>query len=243
MKAILKKEFRENVMKFVVETVLLSGISATLIPLGFKLLVDMEKQNPLIASKYGPLLAKLRNLDFFLRSQWFGKNLLEFAILFAVINGIGIIAGEYERRTAVFLFSRPVSRKSIFSGKIIVAIFYTLVSIIISTLFILPFVKTIPQSVNMTMFFKLLVQAMCASALTVAIAGFVSIIVNDRVKGGLILLACIAGDVVIASLLKWRFLDYSALFTGNFAKAVLVSSVGTLLMLGLSYYLIEKKEF
>ncbi|MCD6427594.1 MAG: ABC transporter permease subunit [Caldisericaceae bacterium] len=243
MKAILKKEFRENIMKFIVETALLSGISATLIPLGFKLLVDIEKENPLISSRYGPLLAQLRDLNVFVRSQWFGKNLLELAILFAVINGIGIVAGEYERKTAIFLFSRPVSRKSVFFGKIVVAILYTLIPIIISTFFILPSVKTVPQSLDMPIFFKLLIQALFASTLTVVIAGIASIIVNDRVKGGLIILSCIVGDIILASVLKWNFINYSLLFTGDFVKTLLISSVGTVLALGLSFHLIEKKEF
>ncbi|MCD6427555.1 MAG: ABC transporter permease subunit [Caldisericaceae bacterium] len=205
--------------------------------------MDIEKENPLINSRYGPLLAQLKDLNIFVRSQWFGKNLLELAILFAVINGIGIIAGEYERKTAIFLFSKPVSRKSIFSGKITVAIVYTLIPVMISTFLILPFVKTVPQNLDTPMFFKLLIQALLASALTVAIAGLVSIMVNDRVKGGLILLSCIVGDIVLANLLKWNFIDYSLLFTGDFSEAVLISLLGILIILGLSYYLIEKKEF
>ncbi|MCD6427554.1 MAG: hypothetical protein J7L03_05625 [Caldisericaceae bacterium] len=47
MKAILKKEFRENVMKFIVETALLSGISATLIPLASNCLWISKKRIPL----------------------------------------------------------------------------------------------------------------------------------------------------------------------------------------------------
>ncbi len=243
MRALFKKELKENFLKSLVETILLSGIAVTLIPFGYKLLGTMEIQIPGIAQRYGGLLEKLKDLNFFVTTQWFGKNLLELAILFAVINGIGIISGEYERKSSIFLFSRPVSRKAILCTKLSVAVFYTLIPIAISTFVILLLAETIPQNLNFVIFFKLLVEALFATALTTVISGTVSIVVNDRVKGGLVLIAGIIGLVTLSKLQALHFLNYSLLFMGNFVRSVTISCIGIVLLLILSIRLINLKEF
>ncbi len=243
MKAVLKKEFKENLLKAVIETALLSGIAATLIPFGYKILGSLETQIPMVMQKYGELFAKLKNLNFFIVSQWFGKNLLELAILFAIINGIGIIAGESERKTAIFLFSKPISRRSIYCAKIIVATVYTVVPIAISTFLILLFAKTVPQHINYVLFLKLLAESIFASSLTVVLSGAVSIVIDDRIKGGFILVVAIIGAVFLSKIKMFRFLNYTLLFTGDFARSITFSLVGIALLVILSIHLIDRKEF
>ncbi len=243
MKAVLKKEIKENFLKFVMETIILCAISASLVPIGYKILIEQESNIPILAQKYGALLMKLKDFNFFIRSQWFGKNLLELAILFAVINGIGIIAGEYERKTSVFLFSKPVSRSRILTAKVVAAALYTVFPIIIATYFILPFSSGISQKLNFAAFNKLLLESIFASLFTLGIAVLFSVIVKDRIKGGLVIIGGIIAAVLLSGIKALHFLDYTYLFTGNFSVAVTISITGFAVFLFVSTYIFNRLDF
>ncbi len=248
MDALLKKELKENFLKFVVEFAILVAVAVFLVPYGFRMMKNLA---PLLSNLPGgglngeakALLPKLNDLNFFVVSQWFGKNLFEFAIFFGVINSIGAVAGETERKTAIFLFSRPVSRARVLFVKYAVILLGTLIPILISTYTIPLLARSIPQKINMAVFNRLAVQSLLATAAVVSVSFLFSVVINDRVKGGLIALIALIATVLIGkvSALKWVSVMY--LYLGKFLPAISLSIVYSLIFVLLSLVLLLRKEF
>jgi len=81
------------------------------------------------------LIERMRNdYNFYLWSQWDGKNLPQAAVIMAIILGMGIVSNEYKRKTALFLLARPISRIGILGNKFAAGIISLAIIIFISTL-------------------------------------------------------------------------------------------------------------
>jgi len=78
-----------------------------------------------------------RDFDYYLWSQWAGKNLPQAGVVLAIILGMGTVANEYKRKTALFLLARPVSRVRIMGSKFAAGIISLTIIIFISTLVML----------------------------------------------------------------------------------------------------------
>lgn len=78
-----------------------------------------------------------RDYDFYLWSQWAGKNLTQAGGILAIVLGMGVIAGEYRQKTALFLLARPISRARILGGKFAAGITCLAIVIFASTLVML----------------------------------------------------------------------------------------------------------
>ncbi len=248
MDALLKKELKENFLKFVVEFAILVVVAIFLVPYGFRMMKNLA---PLLSNLPGgglngeakALLPKLNDLNFFVLSQWFGKNLFEFAIFFGVINSIGAFAGETERKTAIFLFSRPISRTRVLFIKYAVILTGTLIPILLSTYTLPLLARSIPQKINMAVFNRFTVQSLFATAAVVSVSFLFSVVINDRVKGGLVALTALIATILIGkvSALKWVSVMY--LYLGKFLPVVSLSIVYSLVFILLSLVLLLRKEF
>ena len=90
-----------------------------------------------IPPEYADLIKKLMpdfsNVNAYLYSQWFSKNLQQVGAIFAVILLSSAVAGERELHTAIFLFSRPVSRGMILASKVIVLFAGLVLTVLVST--------------------------------------------------------------------------------------------------------------
>ncbi len=245
MKALLKKEFKENFVKFVVETVLLVGVAISLFPFGYRL---TQQINPNLFNSIKVIgnaenfFAKLKDINFFVYSQWFGKNLFEMALLFAVVNAVGIIAGETERKTAVFLFSRPISRVRIFLAKFIVVIFYTLLPVVLSTYLIIPLSHSIPQKINLILMNKLLFQSLVATSVAISLTIVFSVLINDRVKAGIASLAVIIASIALGSVKAFRYVNFANLYIGKFSVYVAAGLFLCASLIFTALFLLLKKE-
>ncbi len=251
MKALFKKEAKENFVKFIIESTLLIGIAFSLIPYGYRLTMNLNPEvfkeiirMGKIGGELSSMLPKLKDLNFFIYSQWFGKNLFEMALLFAVVNSAGIIAGETERKTGIFLFSRPVSRNKILFVKLFVILSYTLIPIVISTYVLLLLARNIPQQVNVAMINKLLLQSVIATSVAVLITAIISVIISDRVKVGLSAIGIIIGTILIGSVSKtMNWISFTSLYLGKFS---IYTPVGIILCVAftlIAFALLARKEF
>ena len=248
MKTLIKKEIKENLLKFIVELAILVLIAVSLVPYGFRMMKNLA---PLLGNLphswlYGganAILPKLGNLNFYIVSQWFGKNLFEFAIFFGVINSIGAVAGETERKTAIFLFSRPISRTRILFVKYTVILSATLIPVLLST-YTLPFLaRPISQKINMAVFNRFTVQALFATSAVISVSFLFSVLINDRVKSGLAAIVVLIATIFIGKIpaLKWGSVLY--LYIGKFLPAVSLSLVYSAIFIFLSLVFLLRKEF
>jgi ABC-type transport system involved in multi-copper enzyme maturation permease subunit len=78
-------------------------------------ILDMETLNR-------QLLEILNNIDFYVWSQWFGKNLYQLILLAIIILAFPLFARETEQKTHYFLLSHR-TRKNIFLNKIMAGFF------------------------------------------------------------------------------------------------------------------------
>ena len=248
MKALIKKEIKENLLKFIVELAVLILIAVSLVPYGFRMMKNLA---PLLGNLphswvYGgakTILPKLSDLNFYIVSQWFGKNLFEFAIFFGVINSVGAIAGETERKTAIFLFSRPILRTRVLFVKYTVILSGTLIPILLST-YTLPFLaRSIPQKINMAVFNRFAIQSLFATLAVISLSFLFSVVINDRVKGGLVAFTALIATIFIGKVPALKWLSVMHLYIGKFLPAVSLSLVYSVIFITLSLIFLLRKEF
>jgi ABC-type transport system involved in multi-copper enzyme maturation permease subunit len=117
------KELRENRIKFYL-CFLVLAVLAVLLPLIYEptreffdriIFLDDEIQQGLqfIGASYNN----------YAWSQWIGKNLPQLATLTAIVLGMGVIAGEISYGTAIFLASKPLTRREIYTTKVAAGLF------------------------------------------------------------------------------------------------------------------------
>lgn len=115
--ALFNKEIRENRVKFYLCFIVL-GIMAVTLPLIFELTRDffsrmiwpdgaLQHELEFIASSYNN----------YAWSQWTAKNLTQLGVIAAVALGMGTLAGEISYGTALFLLSKPITRREIYTTK------------------------------------------------------------------------------------------------------------------------------
>jgi ABC-type transport system involved in multi-copper enzyme maturation permease subunit len=115
----LAKELRENRVKFVIMVVIL-GILGISIPLLFDWTGNILRNldlSPFINP--GELSFIISDYGNYAWSQWTAKNLTQLATLAAIVLGMGALAGEAAYGTAPFLLSKPLSRRRVYTTKII----------------------------------------------------------------------------------------------------------------------------
>ena len=136
MKALMWKELRENRMKIIIGCVLLSVIGAA-VSIAYRFLEGGIPGMGQIPPEYADLIKKFlpdfSNVNAYLYSQWFSKNLQQVGAILAIVLLGSAVAGERELHTAIFLFSRPVSRGMILAAKVIVLFGGLVLAVLVST--------------------------------------------------------------------------------------------------------------
>ncbi len=151
MKGMFKKEFLEARGKLIWGLVVFC-LLAIGIPLLYPLVVSLTiapvpadaisaPRSGISVAMPGEILKEIermrRDFDYYLWSQWAGKNLPQAGGVLAIILGMGTVANEYKRKTALFLLARPISRAGILGNKFAAAIISLAVVIFVSTLVML----------------------------------------------------------------------------------------------------------
>ncbi len=255
---LIKKELKENLTKFIIMFLVMFGTAFFLIPYGYNMISQIPSElfnNPAVpgwlTDQLNAMLPNLKYIDFYIFSQWFGKNLLQFAIFFGIIMSIGTIAGETERKSSIFLFSRPVTRKTILLSKIIVVFAFLIISIVIPT-YLLPILSnSIPLNVNMRLLNIGLLYAVIGTLATAAISILFSTLINDRLKATFAAFAAIIITIPIASIKGMHWISIVNLYvstknfqTGTIYFPPLICGIGIIVFsLAASYYILRKKEF
>jgi ABC-type transport system involved in multi-copper enzyme maturation permease subunit len=208
MKALLWKEFRENRLKLVIGCIVLTIVGAS-VSMAYRFfetgIPGMGQIPPEAAQLFRKLLPDFSDINVYLFSQWFGKNLQQVGGILAVILLGGTIAGERELHTAIFLFSRPVSRLAILSSKVIILFTGLALDVAISTMAAVLGALTVGKVPGAAFILCAMVHSIIALLVFASLAMLFSVLVPDRVKaillaGGTIIVLSITGQV---KALKW----------------------------------------
>lgn len=108
------KAWLETRWRFIVGLILLTcfGVLVVLVyPLAANMRLEMPDLPASLGEQVREAFALMSTYDGYVWSQWFGKNLLQFWTLFAVLLGAGGLATEASRGTALWTLSLPVTRR------------------------------------------------------------------------------------------------------------------------------------
>lgn len=254
MKALMWKELRENRLKILIGCVLLTVIGLA-VSIAYRFLEGGIPGMGQIPPEYADLIKKLlpdfSNVNAYLYSQWFSKNLQQVGAILAVILLSSAVAGERELHTAIFLFSRPVSRGMILASKVIVLLGGLVLAVVVSTggaVLGAVIVGKVPQAafVLTATLHSLIALLTCAS-----LATLLSVLVPDRMKamlftGGIIIVLSVAGQFKPLHWLNPLALFGSPVLIEHPVPQLVPIVVGVVLsacMLWISYYELQRQEF
>lgn len=111
---LLKKEFRESSWKHALALAVLSALGISL-----PFLFDwMGKLHMDFGGSLGEAYRRqMSDFTLYMWANWYGKNLYQILVIYAVVVGMAQVAGEVGRNTAGFLFSKPLGRETIYRTK------------------------------------------------------------------------------------------------------------------------------
>ncbi len=127
------------------------------------------------------MLNQLKNDDYYLLSQWYGKNLGQFLPIIALIIAFPIFARETEKKTIYFFLSR-MKREKLFWSKYITGLSFTKTLLGILTLLGPLGMRIAGYNVHFTKPLLILVHEIFAMLFLYSLYIMFSIIFNDQVK-------------------------------------------------------------
>jgi ABC-type transport system involved in multi-copper enzyme maturation permease subunit len=254
VKALMWKELRENRMKIIIGCVLLSVIGAA-VSIAYRFLEGGIPGMGQIPPEYADLIKKFlpdfSNVNAYLYSQWFSKNLQQVGAILAIVLLGSAVAGERELHTAIFLFSRPVSRGMILAAKVIVLFGGLVLAVLVSTGGAVLGALIVGKAPQSAFVLAATLHSVVALITFASLATLLSVLVPDRVKamffsGGILIVLSVAGQFK-----PLRWLNPLALFgSPNLivrpVPQLVPIVVGVVLsgcMLGISYCMLQRQEF
>lgn len=202
MKALMWKEYRENRMKLAIGCALLA-IAGASISIAYHFfesgIPGIGQMPPDVLALMQKLLPDFSNVNAYLFSQWFSKNLQQLGGILAVVLLGSAVASERELHTAIFLYSRPVTRSAVLAAKTVVLFTGLVVSIVISTGAAVLGAMVIGRTPGVAFILSATLHSIVALLTFASLATLFSVLVADRVKamlfsGGAIILLAIAGQ-------------------------------------------------
>ncbi|ABQ46193.1 MAG: Uncharacterized protein XD64_0274 [Thermotoga sp. 47_83] len=201
------KELKDMKVRFLVMFFLLLGT--------FVLLVVMKDYTPALTEmlknipegfleKFGvteEFIKKLSEWNFYIITQWYGKNLGQFVPILAIIIAFPIFAREIENETIELLLVR-LSRKKLFIVKFFAPLVFTFVALFVLALVPVPVSWFIGEKLDTGLVFRYLLVEMITIYLWFSITVFFSVISSDQVQPLIASIATLAGTTVLGGFVK-----------------------------------------
>lgn len=184
------------------------------------------------------LLENLKKDDYYLWSQWFGKNLVQFVPLIALLIAFPVFSREVEHGTIYYLLTRS-PRSRVYLSKVLTGLLVNASMLVV--LSILPaFVAWLLKwNVNYSRFPGYTLHTLCGGTFFLALYMFFSILSKDQVKPIVLGIIVMVGDAFLGMLKPLRFLNVYPYMAGTSVYAGHgVDWVYTLSLLALSVLLL-----
>jgi len=181
------KEIQAGKFKFLIG-LLVFGVVGVFIPLTYGTIARLMDTVP-IPAQFVEQAKLLKDYGFYIWSQWFGKNLYQFATIMAVIFGSGIISTEVSKKTIQFLLAKPIRRQEVFMIKYVVNYSALALVVIISTLALYIAVITTGHSFPFTVIMQNTVMALAGSSVIFSTSVYFSTVFDQTLRSVLVSLA------------------------------------------------------
>ncbi|KUG03412.1 putative abc-2 type transport system permease protein [hydrocarbon metagenome] len=192
----------------------------------------------------------LNNIDFYVWSQWFGKNLYQFMILSSIVLAFSSFAREAEHNTMSFLLSN-FTRWQIFTSKVLAG--SILLMLLVAEGCFVPFILAPAGGYSFTLLTasSYMLQMGLAAIFLYAAVIFFSILSKDVIKPiiasiiFLIILSLPRFVEFLSSLYLYRYMTGFDIFIGNGVHyiSMLVLTILTTAIFTLAWQIFKKKDF
>ncbi len=241
----MKKEFLDMRVRFFLTLIVMLSLFFLVMALkdwGIEIL----KKNQVELSKFAgkDLLEKLKDWNFYIYSQWYGKNLGQFIPIIGIIFAFPLFSREIENGTIEYLLTRR-KRSRVFSDKVTVSLSLLIISIVILSL--LPLIYTTFSSIRFNARYVpvLTLHAVIGSFVWYSVALLFSVIFNDQVKPLLSSFAILAITTVVGIIKPLRFFNtYSYIMSAKgMTLEDIAYSIISIVFIYLSYEIFKREEF
>ncbi|PLV56876.1 ABC transporter permease [Thermotoga sp. SG1] len=245
------KEFRDMRVRFFVMFFILLGTFILLVVMkdytqNLSEIIRSAPKN--ILEKFGvtdEFMEKLSRWDFYIITQWYGKNLGQFVPILAIIMAFPVFAREIENETMELLLVR-VKRKRLFMVKFFVPLVFTLLSLVVLAVLPLPVSWIVGESLDASSVFRYLLVETVGIFLWFSITIFFSVLFSDQVKPLIVSIALLAGTTALGSFIKPLSIlnTYLYILRGELTPwPSLAYTLTGVVFVYLSYKVLETKDF
>lgn len=245
------KEFRDMRVRFLVMFFILLGTFVLLVVVkdytqNLSEIIRSAPKN--ILEKFGvtdEFMKKLSRWDFYIITQWYGKNLGQFVPILAIIMAFPVFAREIENETMELLLVR-VKRRRLFMVKFFVPLVFTLLALVVLAVLPLPVSWIIGESLDASSVFRYLLVETIGIFLWFSITIFFSLLFSDQVKPLIVSIALLAGTTALGSFIKLLSIlnTYLYILKGDLVLwPSLAYTLAGVVFTYLSYKVLETKDF
>ncbi|AKI97545.1 ABC transporter permease [Kosmotoga pacifica] len=195
------------------------------------------------------LLNNIDNNDYYLFSQWQGKNFGQFIPLLILVISIPIFAREIDKKTIYFLLSR-LTRKRVFFVKYLTGLGVIFALIIIFSILGPVTMNLMGYSTGFELTFEGLVHQLIGGTLFYSIFIFFSVIFSDQTKPLILGMAMIIGLPILGLFKPLEFLNLYPYILGSriYNEGVQIIASGVILVIAFAitifdYLVFTKREF
>ncbi|ACM23991.1 Putative uncharacterized protein [Thermotoga neapolitana DSM 4359] len=251
MREMFNKEFRDMRVRFLVMFFILLGTFVLLVVVkdytqNLSEIIRSAPKN--ILEKFGvtdEFMKKLSRWDFYIITQWYGKNLGQFVPILAIIMAFPVFAREIENETMELLLVR-VKRRRLFMVKFFIPLVFTLLALVVLAVLPLPVSWIIGESLDASSVFRYLLVETIGIFLWFSITIFFSLLFSDQVKPLIVSIALLAGTTALGSFIKLLSIlnTYLYILKGDLVLwPSLAYTLAGVVFTYLSYKVLETKDF
>lgn len=154
----------------------------------------------------GAMLNKLKEWNFYINSQWYGKNFGQMVGIIGIIMAFPLFAREFENETIVFLLVRK-SRKWIYFNKLFTGAVATLIVMLVGSILPAIYSAVAGKEYNYSVVPKFMVHSIFGALLWYCVGVFFSVLFNDQVKPLLASLGLLALTTTAGLIKALKFLN------------------------------------
>lgn len=205
-----RKEFSSAWLKGLI-CLAIAGVTGISLPYAFQWLGGMFWPSQLPGSLRQALDVQLHNYTLFIWGNWYGKNLLQYMLLFAVIFGAPSLASEAAIGSMGYTLSRPFSRGQVLGAKFLASGAWLTLIALLSTLGLGIATQFYHQPLGWGMLLQGLPGTLAGTFLALAISLAFSAVVDDAIKAavlGVAVLAALGWPAFVPGWIRFSYLTY-----------------------------------
>jgi len=154
----------------------------------------------------GSMLNKLKEWNFYINSQWYGKNFGQMVGIIGIIMAFPLFSREFENETIVFLLVRK-PRKWIYFNKLFTGAVATLIVMLVGSILPAIYSAVAGKEYNYSIVPKFMVHSIFGALLWYCVGVFFSVLFNDQVKPLLASLGLLALTTTAGLIKAIKFLN------------------------------------